>query len=150
MEKWYFWVGIIAAICIAVYMMPQLVKILKTKDTSGVSIAMFVIALIGDLCFVLDGIGIMCDKSSAVSARISAGLPILLANLVALIISAVIAIFKFKNMHRAKKMDLTEKVFCSNYKVNNEAYKLKYGKKKKAPKSTSTPNTGSGSTDNVG
>jgi len=144
MNNWYFWVGIIAAVCIAVYMMPQLIKVLKTKDTSGISIAMFIIALAGDLCFVIFAIGILCNFNGfkTKADRIAAGLPTFLANLAALIISAIIAIFKFRNMHRAKKMDLTEKVFCSNYKVNNEAYKLKYGKKK-TPKSPKPENTGS-------
>jgi len=128
---WYGVIGLLAAICIGVYMMPQLVKTIKTKDTSGISIAMFVIALVGDLFFVINGIGILADTKAfpEVGKRLSAGLPILLANLAAFSISAVIAFFKFRNMYRAKKMNMTEKTFCANYATNVETYKRNFKNK---------------------
>jgi len=125
--KWYGIIGLFAAICIGVYMMPQLIKTIKTKDTSGISIAMFIIALVGDLFFVIDGIGILADKSNA--QRLSAGLPILLANLAALIISAIIAFFKFRNMYMAKKLNMTEKTFCASYAANVETYRRNFKNK---------------------
>jgi len=125
--KWYGIIGLFAAVCIAVYMIPQLYKTLKTKDTSGISIAMFVIALLGDLFFVINGIGILCSDAKD---KVSAGLPILLANLAAFIISAIIAFYKFRNMYRARKLNVTEKTFCANYKDSVAKYKADFKKNK--------------------
>lgn len=112
--QWYFWIGIIAATCIAIYMMPQLIKIIKTKDTAGISIAMFTIAFLGDLFFVINGIGILCDQT--IQNPISAGLPILLANLVAMAISGVIAFYKVRNMAWARKFRIKEEQIPQHFK----------------------------------
>jgi len=124
-KSWYFWVGIIAAICIAIYMMPQLVKVIKTKDTSSISVAMFIIALVGNLFFVLDGIGMLIDNKG-----VAASLPIILANGVAFVISFIIAFYKFRNMKWAKKHGVNEAEIAKNYNKYLKEYKEEKAKKK--------------------
>ena len=49
-------IGLLGAICIASFSTPALIKILKTKDTTWVSILMYLILASGSLCFMLNGI----------------------------------------------------------------------------------------------
>ncbi|XQP55102.1 MAG: SemiSWEET family sugar transporter [Mycoplasmoidaceae bacterium] len=114
---WYFWIGLIAAACIAVYCMPELIHVIKTKNTCGISIWMLILMLAGDLFFVLNAIGIFADQSN--HHNIDAGLPLLLANGIAMIIGIVLLVFKVRSMHYAKVFKTTEKQFCENY----ESYK---------------------------
>lgn len=119
--EWYFWLGIIAAICIAAFSMPQLVYTIKTKNTSGVSLWMFILLAFGDLCFVIQGIGILADKGLDPVKRLSSGLPLLLANLISCTIAVIVLAFKIRNKVWSKKFSTTEKDFCENY----ETYRTK-------------------------
>lgn len=103
--------------------MPQLIKTIKTKNTSSLSLLMLIILDLGSLFFVIQGIGVCADKA------LSAGLPILLGNLCSLIISSIILTFKSRNLYYARVFQTTEKQFCENY----EDYKLKV-KMRKAEK----------------
>lgn len=114
-EAWYFWIGLIAAVCIAIFSMPQLIKTLKSKHTEGLSVAMLCLLVFGDFMFLLDGIGMMIDNN------IAGGLPLFLANVIADASSAILLGLKLRSLHWAKKFQTTEKQFCDNY----EAYKTK-------------------------
>lgn len=120
LSRWYFWVGLIAAICISIFSMPQLIRVLKTKNTTEVPLLMYILLTFGDFCFALNGIGVLCSNSE-LAERLAAGLPLLLANLVACSTAAIVLFIKLRNMHYAKKFQTTEKQFCENY----EAYKTK-------------------------
>lgn len=117
---WYFYIGLVAAICIAIFNIPQLIHVLKTKNTCGLSTIMLIILTLGDLCFVLNGIGILSGTGST-SSKISAGLPLLLANVFAVIVTAILLFLKLRSVHYARKFQTTEKQFCDNY----EAYRTK-------------------------
>ena len=106
---WYFYVGIMAAILIAIFSMPQLIKMIKTKNSVGISTAMFVLLISGDFLFVIQGIGMLAKH------EISGGLPVFLANLISLICSSIVLFFKLRNVANAKKLHITEREFCDHY-----------------------------------
>lgn len=114
--QWYGIIGLIAAVCIAAFTIPQLVQVLKTKNTCGLSAIMLGLLTFGDFCFAINGIGVL-----AVEHSLSGGLPLLLANAISCTISAILLFLKLRAMHYAKKFQTTEKQFCENY----EAYKTK-------------------------
>lgn len=112
---WYFYTGLVAAVCVAAFTIPQLVQVLKTKNTCGLSVVMLALLVFGDLMFVVSAIG------QLVHGEISAGLPLLLANIVADSTSGVLLFLKVRSMYYAKKFQTTERQFCDNY----QAYKTK-------------------------
>lgn len=118
---WYFYLGLVAAICIAAFTIPQLVQVLKTKNTCGLSAIMLALLVFGDFCFALNGIGLLADKSAEMVVRLSGGLPLLLANIISCSISAILLFLKLRALHYAKKFQTTERQFCDNY----QAYKTK-------------------------
>lgn len=107
---WYFWIGLLAAACIAAFNFPQLIQVIKTKNTCGMSTIMLLILLAGDLFFVLDGIGMLADGQG-----IKNGLPILLANGIATIMTGILLAFKLRARRWSKKFNITEKEYCENY-----------------------------------
>ncbi|MCQ3907196.1 MAG: PQ-loop domain-containing transporter [Mycoplasmoidaceae bacterium] len=78
--------------------MPQLIKVIKTKDTCGMSALMLLILTVGDFFFVLNGIGILANKDMAQADRISSGLPLLLANGIALAITLILLFMKLNSV----------------------------------------------------
>ncbi len=116
---WYFYVGLIAAICISIYCLPQLIYVIKTKNTCGISLWMLILMLAGDVFFVIQAIGMFIDP--LYTDNISGALPIFLANFFALIVGAILMVFKLRSMHYSKKFQTTEKQFCENY----ESYRTK-------------------------
>lgn len=130
--KWYGYVGFIAAFCIAIYSLPQFIKIIKTKNTTAISALMFITMFFGDLFFILQAIGILADKSVDSVTRLSTGLPNLLANLIAISICSCILFLKIRNMVWSKKLSISEKKFCENYQKSvAEIIKLKEKKMNK-------------------
>lgn len=49
-------VGIVASVCIAANLLPQLIKLLKEKQAEGLSIGMLVILLIGQALWIAYGV----------------------------------------------------------------------------------------------
>lgn len=146
MLQWYFYVGIIAAICIAIFNAPQLIQVIKTKNTSGMSLGMLALLSFGNFCFALNGIGVLC-ADMPMGDKLSAGLPLFLANVIALAISCTLVALKVRSIYWAKKFETTEKQFCDNY----QAYKTKIkmlkaekqaAKKVEVPKDPTTPIAG--------
>ena len=119
MIAWYFWVGLIAATCISIYCLPELIHVIKTKNTCGISLWMLILMLTGDLFFVIQAIGMWADQGY--EDNISGALPLLLANGIALVVGSILMALKLRSIHYAKKFETTEKQFCENY----EAYKTK-------------------------
>lgn len=118
---WYGIIGLIAALCIAIYSLPQLIKIIKTKDTTGISMLMFIVMFLGDLFFILNAIGILADNNgTALQTKLSSGLPILIANFISICFCYCILLLKIRNMIWSKRLNLSEKNFCENYQKNKE------------------------------
>lgn len=76
-------IGFVAATCTTVSFIPQVWHILKTRDTKGISLNMYIIFAIGVFCWLLYG----CFLSS---------LPIIIANSVTLLLALAILVFKIK------------------------------------------------------
>ena len=110
--------GIIAAVCIAVYTFPQLIRLLKTKNSSGISISMFILLVIGDFFFILQCFislyGAFQDQDSTIAVQVWLGtmLPVGIANIAGFIGALLTLCIKTKNILSAKKLDITEKEYC--------------------------------------
>ncbi|MDR3329962.1 MAG: hypothetical protein LBS76_01660 [Mycoplasmataceae bacterium] len=115
---WYFYIGLIASAAIAVFTVPQLVNIVKTKNTAFINIPMYIIYLIGCLCFLLGGI-------LTATTSLASGLPLIIAQSVCGTISSIIFIWKLKNYFAAKKAKVTELHYCKQLKSLSDEYKRK-------------------------
>jgi MtN3 and saliva related transmembrane protein len=77
------YVGFFAAFCTTISFLPQVIKVYKTKSTKDISLYMFLIFTIGTFCWLIYGI-------------IESSIPIILANTITLILSAIILLYKIK------------------------------------------------------
>ncbi len=77
-------IGLMAAFCTTVSFIPQVLQILKTKETKGISLGMYIIFTTGIACWLIYGI---CIKD----------IPIIAANTITLVLAATILIFKIKH-----------------------------------------------------
>ena len=77
------YIGFFAAFCTTISFLPQVIKVYKTKSTKDISLYMFLIFTIGTFCWLIYGI-------------IESSLPIIIANTITLILSAIILLYKIK------------------------------------------------------
>ncbi|MFK7952301.1 MAG: SemiSWEET transporter [Ekhidna sp.] len=77
-------IGYIAAILTTISFLPQAIRTIKTKDTSGLSLTMYGLFIIGILFWILYGIQL-------------GELPIIISNAITLLISSVILGMKLKH-----------------------------------------------------
>jgi MtN3 and saliva related transmembrane protein len=77
------YVGFFAAFCTTISFLPQVIKVYKTRSTKDISLYMFLIFTIGTFCWLIYGI-------------IESSLPIIIANTITLILSAIILLYKIK------------------------------------------------------
>ena len=75
--------GFFAAFCTTISFLPQVIKVYKTRSTKDISLYMFLIFTIGTFCWLIYGI-------------IESSLPIIIANTITLILSAIILLYKIK------------------------------------------------------
>jgi MtN3 and saliva related transmembrane protein len=78
-------IGLLAGLCTTASFVPQVIRTLKTGDTSGISLYMYIIFLAGVVLWVIFGITI---KSPAVIAT----------NAATIILSAIILFMKIRNL----------------------------------------------------
>ena len=76
-------IGFLAAICTTISFLPQAIKIIKTKETAGISLSMYLIFTTGVFLWLIYGIA----KND---------IPVSLANGVTLIFAGIIIRFKLK------------------------------------------------------
>ncbi len=76
-------IGLIAATCTTASFIPQAIKTIQTKNTSGISLSMYSLFAFGTLMWLIYGI-------------LSSNLPISLANGITLIFSLIILFYKIK------------------------------------------------------
>lgn len=84
------YIGIIAALLTTASFLPQAYKTIKTKDTKGISLIMYILFTMGLLLWLIYGIHI---KDMA----------IILANAITLIFASVILSFKIMNIRKGKE-----------------------------------------------
>ncbi len=75
------WAGYLAALLTTVSFVPQVIKIYKTRETAGISLAMYLVFVTGILLWLI--YGILLNE-----------MPIILANSVTLILSGYILLMK--------------------------------------------------------
>ena len=83
-------VGFLAGMCTIVAFLPQVIKVVRTKDTESISIIFLIILIIGSMKWILYGIRI--DKAV-----------IFVANSSTFIMSSIILIYKVINIVQNKK-----------------------------------------------
>ncbi|MDP9047391.1 MAG: SemiSWEET transporter [Bacteroidota bacterium] len=76
-------IGLFAAFCTTVSFLPQAVKTIQTKDTSGISLSMYALFTTGTLLWLIYGL-------------LSGSLPVTIANAVTMVFAAIILIYKMK------------------------------------------------------
>lgn len=75
--------GFVAAFCTTVSFLPQAIKTIQTKDTSGISLSMYALFTFGTLFWLLFGL-------------FSNNLPVSIANSVTLLFAIIILYYKIK------------------------------------------------------
>ncbi len=81
--------GYIAAFCTTFAFIPQVIKTVKTKDVSGISLSMYSIFTTGVLFWFLYGVAI--EET-----------PIIIANSITLVLAGTVLIVAIKEKHKAK------------------------------------------------
>ena len=77
-------IGLAAAACTTFSLLPQIIKILRTKDTSGISLVMYSMFTSGILLWLIYGI-------------LRNDIPVIAANAVTVIFAILILIYTFRN-----------------------------------------------------
>lgn len=75
--------GLAAAFCTTASFLPQAIKTIQTKDTSGISLSMYGLFTFGTLLWLLFGL-------------FSSNIPVTAANFVTLIFATIILLYKIK------------------------------------------------------
>ena len=111
-----FILGLIASLCISIYTIPQLILLIKSKDSSGISAPMFLILIIGDLFFVAQCVVSLFKfiSDNNVIKWFTTLLPVLFANIVCIICGSITLTIKLKNYFGAKKANISEREYCNN------------------------------------
>lgn len=110
-----FVLGFIAAICIAIYTFPLLIRVIKAKDSSIISAPMFSILCAGDLLFTVQCLISLANSISknTVNTWLVTMLPVFVANIICLISGVITLSIKLINCYRAKKANMTEQEYCA-------------------------------------
>ncbi len=87
--------GYIAATCTTCAFIPQVMHILKTKDTSSISLGMYTIFIMGVFLWMTYGF-------------IVGDLPVMIANAITLLLASIIWIIKIKHTLKNKNQTLCE------------------------------------------
>lgn len=83
MRGQYNMIGFLAAMLTTFSFLPQAIKVIKTKDTSGISLVMYSMFVLGVLLWAIYGI-------------VSNDLPLIIANTVTFIFAGVVLFYKIK------------------------------------------------------
>ncbi|MDE7433615.1 MAG: hypothetical protein K2M43_00450 [Mycoplasmoidaceae bacterium] len=116
--------GYVGAICIGIFSFPQLVRVIKTKDTYTVPLLMYCILALGSLCFMTQGIINMAIDPSVWEQVLG----VTIANVFSFGISFTVLLIKLVNIFMAKKLKITEEQYCKN-KLEKKLKKAKGGKR---------------------
>ena len=81
--QFFTFLGYVAAVLTTISFVPQALLIIKTKDTKGISLPMYILFTIGVACWLLYGIYIGM-------------IPVIIANFITLALAIVILTFKIK------------------------------------------------------
>ncbi|MFT6267724.1 MAG: MtN3 and saliva related transmembrane protein [Alphaproteobacteria bacterium] len=85
-------VGFLAAFCTTISFLPQVIKVLKTRDTQSLSLGMYIFFVFGVLLWLMYGIA-------------KQDWPIIAANAFTLVLANIILVIKVKNIAKDKQLD---------------------------------------------
>lgn len=77
-------IGFIAALCTTISFLPQVLKVLKTRDTKALSLTMYATFVLGVLLWLVYGI-------------VKQDWPIIMANMFTLLFASIILLIKIRN-----------------------------------------------------
>jgi len=77
-------IGFVAAFCTTWAFLPQVIKTIKTRDTSAISLGMYIVFIIGLILWLIYGLFRM-------------DIPIIAANVITLILCSIVLILKLKH-----------------------------------------------------
>lgn len=109
-------IGIFGSIFLVIGYIPQVIKVIKTKRTDGISLTFLISLNIACFLFVIYSILVMIFNRHN---GIPTALPLCLANTIVGILGLVILIYKVKNIKKAKLYLIDEKTYCEKYVLNN-------------------------------
>ena len=78
------WIGFVAAFLTTVAFVPQALKTIRTRDTSGISLGMYVVFTIGIACWFCYGLAL-------------GSWPMILSNVITFVLAAVILVLKLRH-----------------------------------------------------
>lgn len=85
-----FWIGNIAATLTTVSFLPQVLQIIKTRDTRAISLPMYIVMVTGIACWLIYGL-------------LYKLLPIIICNLITIILALTILIFKVVEVYNKNR-----------------------------------------------
>lgn len=77
--------GSLAATCTTLSFLPQVIHTIKTKDTAGISLAMYIMFVFGIFCWLVYGV-------------MSKDIPLMIGNGVTLFLASIVLSLKFKSI----------------------------------------------------
>lgn len=111
-------VSIIGAICIGIYTIPNLYAVVKTRDTSGIKLSVFMMLFFGAWLFMINGIGLWISRGW------EAGIGLVLSNIFSGGCTTITIIYKIKNMVLSKKNNMSETEYCKSLGQNQAIIKF--------------------------
>jgi MtN3 and saliva related transmembrane protein len=100
---------IIGAVFIGIFSLPNLINVLKTRNTLSINLWMYLIFVFACLMFLIYGLGMTIDRNY------EGGLPILISNLLCVVIGIITLTIKLRNIYYAKKNNLTEEKYWETH-----------------------------------
>lgn len=118
-----FILGIGGAICIAIYTIPLLIRVIRTKDSSIVSAPMYSLLCTGDLLFIVQCLISLINaiNGNSVNTWLGTMFPIFIANIINVVSGLITLSIKWINCFRAKKANMTEQQYCAKLRKEKEA-----------------------------
>ncbi len=77
------WLGLVAAFCTTISLLPQAIKVITQKQTRDISLSMYIIFTSGVLLWLIYGI-------------LTKDIPVILANAITFVLSSMILVLKIK------------------------------------------------------
>lgn len=106
--------GYLGAIGIAIFSMPELVNVIKTKKTWHLNSWLFGLLAFASYCFVISGfynIGIPLSEGKTFDTSLAFQLAVTIANIFSGSVALIILVFKWVNIFKAKKRGISEKEY---------------------------------------
>nr|WP_294789993.1 SemiSWEET transporter [uncultured Mucilaginibacter sp.] len=77
-------IGLVAALCTSISFLPQAIKTIRTRDTSGISLSMYCVFASGTVLWLIYGVMI-------------GSYPVVIANAITIVLASIILYYKVKH-----------------------------------------------------